>query len=82
MVIRFFGHELYDYFCHLLHPTAYTLSFAPFFSAIRPEVQEWIGQEVRRVAGLKVPKDWDHITVSYIGKWTSYSDKNITPGAT
>lgn len=38
--------------------TAHTLTFATFFLAANPDVQDWISEEINHVMGDRRPEDW------------------------
>ncbi|RYO75537.1 hypothetical protein DL766_010285 [Monosporascus sp. MC13-8B] len=53
-VINFAGHDI----------TAITLAFAVMLLAARPEVQEWLHEEITTVAQRKPVEDWDYALFS------------------
>ncbi|KAK8067583.1 hypothetical protein PG996_006695 [Apiospora saccharicola] len=48
--INFAGHDT----------TANTFTFALYFLAAHPEVQDWISEEIQSVLGDREPQDWDY----------------------
>ncbi|KJZ70913.1 hypothetical protein HIM_09706 [Hirsutella minnesotensis 3608] len=49
-VINFAGHDT----------TSHTFTFAIYFLAAHPEVQDWISEEIKTVLDGKRPQDWDY----------------------
>lgn len=47
-VFNFAGHDT----------TAHTLTFATFFLAANPDVQDWVSEEINHVMGNRRPEDW------------------------
>lgn len=42
--------------------TAHTFTFALYFLAAFPDVQDWIHEEIRQVAGQRRPQEWEYET--------------------
>ncbi|XXG95845.1 hypothetical protein Hte_002116 [Hypoxylon texense] len=40
--------------------TAHTFTFALYFLAAHPEVQDWLSEEIREVLGDRLPSKWDY----------------------
>lgn len=49
-VINFAGHDT----------SAHVFTFAVYFLAANPEVQDWVSEEVKHVFGYQLPHEWDY----------------------